>query len=120
MLVTGIVLAALGLAVVAGLVQVLLSWTAMAGVVVGILVAVGGGALLFFGGGTTKGLGLALIPGGILLAIMSLVMKMVLHLWLIHWLIEFGGWIILAVGIALAVIGLMGMFKGSKEAYGSG
>lgn len=79
---------------------------------------------MIFGGIASKVVGLGLLMLGIAVAVMGVIMRFILHLWFINWLIEFGGVVMLVIGIILAVVGLIGMLKGGDKKtrirYGKG
>ena len=121
----GIVLTLMGLAIMSGLMQVLMNITGNLLIGGGIISAVVGGVAMLFGGIASKVVGLGLLMLGIAVAVIGLIMRFVLHLWFIHWLMEFGGGIMLIIGIILAVVGLVGMLKGggarkTRIHYGKG
>ena len=113
LMVLGIVLALTGLSIMSGLMQFFIDWTGNLFIFGGIAAAVVGGASTIFGDLVGKIIGVALLIAGIVVAVMGVVMKFVLHLWFVHWLIGFGGMVMLVMGIIMAVIGLVGVVKGS-------
>ena len=117
LLTLGIVIALLGMGIMSGLMQTLIDLTGNLFIFGGIAAAVIGGAYIAFGGIASKIWGIGLVAAGIAVAIMGVVMKFVLDLWIIHWLIEFGGMTMLIVGAILAGIGLIGMFRGDSKRY---
>ncbi|MCY3543736.1 MAG: hypothetical protein OXH22_06820 [Chloroflexi bacterium] len=122
--VLGIVLTIMGLSVMSGLMQVLINLTGNLLIGGGIIAAVVGGVSMIFGGIASKVVGLGLLMLGIAVAVMGVIMRFILHLWFISWLIEFGGVVMLVIGIILAVVGLIGMLKGGDKKtrirYGKG
>ena len=122
--VLGVVLTLMGMAIMSGLMQVLISLTGNLLIIGGIVASVVGGALMLFGSVASKIAGLGLLALGIAVAIMGVIMRFILHLWFVSWLIEFGGVVMLVIGIILAVIGLIGMLKGGSRKtrihYGKG
>ena len=120
----GIVLTLMGLSIMSGLMQVLINLTGNLLIGGGIIAAVVGGVAVIFGGIASKAVGLGLLMLGIAVAVMGVIMRFILHLWFVHWLIEFGGVVMLVVGIIMAVIGLVGMLKGGDKKtrihYGKG
>ena len=124
LMVIGVILALMGLSIMSGLMQVLIDWTGNLFIFGGIATAVVGGASMIFGDLVGKIIGVALLIVGIAVSVMGIVMKFVLHLWFVHWLIEFGGMVMLVMGIIMAVIGLLGVVKGSSRRryikYGKG
>ena len=113
LMVMGVILALMGLSIMSGHMQVLINWTGNLFIFGGIAAAVIGGASVLFGDLVGKIVGVALLIAGIAVSVMGMVMKFVLHLWFVHWLIQFGGMVMLVMGIIMAVIGLLGVVKGS-------
>ena len=122
--VLGVVLTLMGMAIVSGLMHVLISLTGNLFIVGGIVASVAGGALMLFGSVASKLAGFGLLALGIAVAVMGVIMRFILHLWFIGWLIEFGGVVMLVIGIIMGVIGLIGMLKGGDRKtrihYGKG
>ncbi len=115
LMVLGIVLALMGFSIMSGLMQFLIDWTGNLFIFGGIAAAVIGGASMIWGDLVGKIIGVALLIAGIAVAVMGVVMKFVLHLWFVHWLIGFGGMVMLVMGIIMAVIGLIGVVKGTDK-----
>ena len=115
LMVLGILLALMGFSIMTGLMQSLIDWTGNLFIFGGIAAAVVGGALMILGDLVGKVIGVALLIAGIAVAVMGVVMKFVLHLWFVHWLIGFGGMVMLVMGIIMAVIGLIGVVKGTDK-----
>lgn len=113
--VLGVVLTLMGMAIMYGLMQVLISLTGNLLIIGGIVGSVAGGALMLFGSAASKLAGFGLLALGIAVAVMGVIMRFILHLWFVSWLIEFGGVVMLVIGIILAVIGLIGMLKGGAR-----
>ena len=122
--VLGVVLTLMGMAIMSGLMQVLISLTGNLFIIGGIVVSVAGGALMLFGSVASRLAGFGLLALGIAVAVMGVIMRFILHLWFIGWLIEFGGVVMLVIGIIMAVIGLIGLLKGGSRKtrihYGKG
>ena len=120
----GVVLTIMGLSIMSGLMQVLINLTGNLLIIGGIVASVAGGAFMLFGGMASKLVGFGLLMLGIAIAIMGVIMQFILHLWFVHWLIEFGGVVMLVIGIIMAIIGLIGILKGSDRKtrihYGKG
>jgi hypothetical protein len=116
----GAVLALMGLAIMSGLMTTLIDVTGIVLIIGGTVASVAGGAFMLFGSALSRVLGAGLMMVGIAVAIMGLIMKFVLDLWIIHWLIDFGGVAMLIMGIIVAALGLIGMLRGAvkKELYG--
>ena len=112
LMVMGVILALMGLSIMSGLMQSLIDWTGNLFVFGGIAAAVVGGASMIFGDLVGKIIGVALLIAGIAVSVMGLVLKFVLHLWFVHWLIGFGGTVLLVMGIIMACAGLLGVVKG--------
>ena len=110
MMVLGIVLALVGLYI-----QVLVDVTATLLIAGGIIAAVAGGAAAVLGGALGKLWGLPMLALGIAVAIVGVFMSAILDLWIVRWVIEYGGMILLVIGIIMAAIGLIGMFKGDGD-----
>ena len=122
--VLGVVLTLMGMAIISGLMQILISLTGNLLIIGGIVASVVGGVLMLFGSVASKLAGFGLLALGIAVAVMGVIMRFILHLWFIGWLIGFGGAVMLVIGIILAVIGLIGMLKGGARKthihYGKG
>ena len=110
MMVLGVVLALVGLYI-----QVLVDVTATLLIAGGIIAAVAGGAAAVLGGALGKLWGLPMFALGIAVAIVGVFMSAILDLWIVRWVIEYGGMILLVIGIIMAAIGLIGMFKGDGD-----
>ena len=115
LMVMGVILALMGLTIISSLMQFLIDWTGNLFIFGGIAAAVIGGAFMIFGDLVGKIIGVALLIAGIAVSVMGIVMKFVLHLWFVHWLIWFGGTVMLVIGIIMAVIGLIGVVKGTDK-----
>ena len=59
--------------------------------------------------------GLALLLLGIVVAVMGVFMSFLLDLWIVLWIIRYGGMIMVVAGVIMAAIGLIGMFKGDDD-----
>ena len=110
MLVFGIVLAVAGMSF-----ALLFDLAATLLIALGIIVAIFGGASAVYGGVLEKVWGLTLLLLGIAVAVMGLFMSFLLDLWIIQWIIRFGGGIMVVSGVIMAGIGLIGMFKGDED-----
>ena len=110
MLVFGIILAVAGMSF-----ALLFDLAATLLIALGIIVAIIGGTSAVLGGVREKVWGLALLPLGIAVAIMGLFMSFLLDLWIIQWIIRFGGGIMVVSGVIMAGIGLIGMFKDDED-----
>lgn len=110
MLAFGIVLAVAGMSF-----ALLFDLAATLLIALGIIVAIVGGASAVYGGVLEKVWGLALLLLGIAVAVMGLFMSFLLDLWIIQWIIRFGGGIMVVSGVIMAGIGLIGMFKGDDD-----
>ena len=120
----GIILALLGAATLSGLMKEVLSFTGAFLIIGGVAAAVAGGAFALLGGVTSKVWGVGLVMVGFVIAILGIIMKFVNDLWFVQWMINFGGMITLVIGIALALVGLIGLVAGglsvkSNRGYGS-
>ena len=113
LMVMGVILALMGLSIMSGFTQSLIDWTGNLFVFGGIATAVLGGTSVIFGDLVGKIIGVSLLIAGIAVSVMGIVMKFVLHLWFVHWLIGFGGMVMLVMGIIMAGVGLLGVVKGS-------
>lgn len=113
--VLGFVLTLMGLSVMSGLMIVMVDWMGNLLVIGGIVTAVAGGIAMLFGSAARKLVGLGFLMLGVAVAVMGVIVKFVLHLWLVQWLMEFGGGVMLVIGIIMAIIGLIGMFKGGER-----
>ena len=58
---------------------------------------------------------MALLLLGIVVAVMGLFMSFLLDLWIVLWIIRYGGMIMVVAGVIMATIGLIGMFKGDDD-----
>ena len=110
MMIFGIVLAVAGLSV-----ALLFDLAATLLIAVGIIVAVVGGAAAVYGRVLEKVWGLALLLLGIVVAVMGVFMSFLLDLWIVLWIIRYGGMIMVVAGVIMAAIGLIGMFKGDDD-----
>ena len=115
LMVMGVILALVGLSIMTGFTQSLIDWTGNLFVFGGIAAAVLGGASVIFGDLVGKIIGVSLLIAGIAVSVMGIVMKFVLHLWFVHWLIGFGGMVMLVMGIIMAGVGLLGVVKGNDR-----
>ena len=113
LLVLGIILTLLGLSIMSGLMQTIMGLTGNMLIIGGIVAAVAGGASIFFGSAASKVWGTGLLALGIAVAFMGAIVRFVLHLWFVSWLIEFGGVVMLIIGIIATMLGLIGVLKGS-------
>ena len=119
----GIILALLGAATLSGFMREVLSYTGIFLIIVGIA-AVAGGAYTLLGSVTSKVWGVGLVMVGLVIAILGIIIKFVNDLWFVQWMINFGGMVTLVIGIALALVGLIGLVAGglsvkSNRGYGS-
>ena len=110
MLIFGIILAVAGMSF-----ALLFDLAATLLIAVGIVVAIFGGASAVHGGVLEKVWGLALLLLGIAVAVMGLFMSFLLDLWIIQWIIRFGGGIMVVSGVIMVGIGLIGIFKGDED-----
>ena len=117
MLLAGIILFVVGFAIRSGIIQVMLDLTSMVIVVGGIALVAIGGVAIFFGNSIAKVMAPGLIALGILVAVMGLVISFVRQLWIVGWLIDFGGLAIIVLGIMLAVVGVIGMLKSVSKGH---
>lgn len=106
MMVFGIVLAVAGLSL-----ALFFDVAATLFIAAGIIVAIVGGATAVYGGVLEKVWGLALLALGIVAAVMGVFMSFLLDLWIVQWMIRYGGMIMVVSGVIMAGIGLIGMFK---------
>ena len=106
MMVFGIVLAVAGLSL-----ALFFDVAATLFIAAGIIVAIVGGATVVYGGVLEKVWGLALLALGIVAAVMGVFMSFLLDLWIVQWMIRYGGMIMVVSGVIMAGIGLIGMFK---------
>lgn len=114
----GIILTLVGLTVMTGLMNVLMSLTGYLLIVGGIIAAVAGGAFIMFGSAAGKVWGVGLIAVGFAVAVMGIIMKFVIYLWFVQWLINFGGAVMLVIGIIMTVLGLIGLLRdGGRKKY---
>lgn len=110
MLVFGIVLAVAGLSL-----ALFFDVAATLLIAVGIIVAIVGGATAVYGGALEKVWGLALLFIGIVVAVLGVFMSFLLDLWILQWIIRYGGMIMVVAGVIMAGIGLIGMFKSDDD-----
>ena len=110
MMVFGIVLAVAGLSL-----ALFFDVAATLLIAVGIIIAVVGGAAAVYGGVLEKVWGLAGLVLGIVVAVMGVFMSFLLDLWIVQWIIRFGGMIMVVSGVIMAAIGLIGVFKGDGD-----
>lgn len=83
--------------------------------VAGIIVAIVGGATAVYGGALEKVWGLALFVLGLAVAAMGVFTVFLLELWIVQWIIRYGGMVMVVCGVIMAGIGLIGMFKGGDD-----
>ncbi len=112
MLVFGIVLAVAGLSL-----ALFFDVAATLLLAAGIIVAIVGGATAVYGGALEKVWGLALLLLGIVVAVMGVFTIFLLDLWIVNWLIRYGGMIMVVSGVIMAGIGLIGMFKSDDDKH---
>ena len=110
MMIFGIVLAVAGLSI-----AVFFDVAATLLIGVGIIVAVVGGVAAVYGGILEKMWGLAVLALGIVVAVMGVFMSFLLDLWIVQWMIRYGGMIMVVSGVIMAAIGLIGMFKDDDD-----
>ena len=110
MLVFGIVLAVAGLSL-----ALFFDVAATLLIAVGVIVAIVGGATAVYGGALEKVWGLALLFIGIVVAVLGVFMSFLLDLWILQWIIRYGGMIMVVAGVIMAGIGLIGMFKSNDD-----
>lgn len=110
MMVFGIVLAVAGLSL-----ALFFDVAATLFIAAGIIVAIVGGATAVYGGVLEKVWGLALLALGIVAAVMGVFMSFLLDLWIVQWVIRYGGMIMVVSGVIMAGIGLIGMFKSNDD-----
>ena len=119
LMVFGVILALLGMSILSGLMREVLSFTGTFLIIGGIAAAVAGGAAALLGGVTSKVWGVGLIMVGFVIAILGIIMRFVNDLWFVQWMINFGGMVTLVIGIALALVGLIGLVAGGLSGKGS-
>ena len=110
MLVFGIVMVAAGLSL-----SFFFDVAATLLLVAGIIVAIFGGAAAIYGGTLEKVWGLALLVLGLAVAAMGVFAVFLLELWIVQWIIRYGGMIMVVCGVIMGGIGLIGMFKGDDD-----
>ena len=110
MLVFGIVLAVVGLSL-----ALFFDVAATLFIAVGIIIAIAGGGTAVYGGVLEKVWGLGLLALGLVIAVMGVFMSFLLDLWIVQWVIRYGGMIMVVSGVIMAGIGLIGMFKGDED-----
>ena len=110
MLVFGIALAVAGLSL-----ALFFDVAAILFIALGIIIAIVGGASAVYGGALEKVWGLALLLLGIAVAVMGVFMSFLLDLWIVQWMIRYGGAIMVIIGVIMAGIGLIGMFKSDDD-----
>lgn len=110
MMVFGIVLAVAGLSL-----SLFFDVAATLLIAVGIIIAIVGGASAVYGGALEKVWGVAVLLVGLAVAVLGVFMSFLLDLWILQWLIRFGGMIMVVCGAIMAGIGLIGMFKSNDD-----
>ena len=110
MMVFGIVLAVAGLSL-----ALFFDVAAALFIALGIIIAIVGGATAVYGGMLEKIWGLGLLALGLVIAVMGVFMSFLLDLWIVQWIIRYGGMIMVVCGAIMAGIGLIGMFKGDDD-----
>ena len=106
MLVFGIVMAVAGLSL-----ALFFDVAATLLLAAGIIVAIVGGVTAVYGGALEKVWGLALLVLGLAVAAMGVFTIFLLDLWIVQWMIRYGGMMMVLSGVIMAGIGLIGMFK---------
>jgi hypothetical protein len=112
MLVFGIVLAVAGLSL-----ALFFDVAATLLLAAGIIVAIVGGATAVYGGALEKMWGLALLVLGLAVAAMGVFTIFLLDLWIVQWIVRYGGMMMVLSGVIMAGIGLIGMFKGDDDKH---
>ena len=112
MLVFGIVLAVAGLSL-----ALFFDVAATLLLAAGIIVAIVGGATAVYGGALEKVWGLALLVLGLAVAAMGVFTIFLLDLWIVQWIVRYGGMMMVLSGVIMAGIGLIGMFKGDDDKH---
>ena len=110
MLVFGIVMAVAGLSL-----AFFFDVAAILLLAAGIIVAIVGGAAAVYGGALEKVWGLALLVLGLAVAAMGVFTVFLLDLWIVQWMIRYGGMTMVVSGVIMAGIGLIGMFKSDDD-----
>ena len=110
MMVFGIVLAVAGLSL-----ALFFDVAATLFISLGIIIAIVGGATAVYGGVLEKIWGLGLLALGLVIAVMGVFMSFLLDLWIVQWIIRYGGMIMVVCGVIMAGIGLIGMFKSDDD-----
>ena len=110
MMVFGIVLAVAGLSL-----ALFFDVAAALFIALGIVIAIVGGATAVYGGVLEKIWGVGLLALGLVIAVMGVFMSFLLDLWIVQWIIRYGGMIMVVCGVIMAGIGLIGMFKGDDD-----
>jgi len=110
MLIFGIVLAVAGLSL-----ALFFDVAATLFIAIGIIIAIVGGATAVYGGVLEKVWGLGLLGLGLVIAVMGLFMSFLLDLWIVQWVIRYGGMIMVVSGVIMAGIGLIGIFKSDDD-----
>ena len=110
MLVFGIVMAVAGLSL-----ALFFDVAATLLLAAGLIVAIVGGVTAVYGGALEKVWGIALLILGLAVAAMGVFTIFLLDLWIVQWIIRFGGMIMVVSGVIMAAIGLIGMFKGDDD-----
>jgi len=110
MLIFGIVLAVAGLSL-----ALFFDVAATLFIAIGIIIAIVGGATAVYGGVLKKVWGLGLLGLGLVIAVMGLFMSFLLDLWIVQWVIRYGGMIMVVSGVIMAGIGLIGIFKSDDD-----
>jgi hypothetical protein len=112
MLVFGIVMAVAGLSL-----ALFFDVAAILLLAAGIIVAIVGGAAAVYGGALEKVWGLALLVLGLAVAAMGVFTIFLLDLWIVQWIVRYGGMMMVLSGVIMAGIGLIGMFKGDDDKH---
>ena len=110
MMVFGIVLAVAGLSL-----ALFFDVAAALFIALGIIIAIVGGATAVYGGVLEKIWGVGLLALGLVIAVMGVFMSFLLDLWIVQWIIRYGGMIMVVCGVIMGGIGLIGMFKGDDD-----
>ena len=112
LLVLGIILTLLGMSIMSGLMSAVMEFTGSFLMLGGIAAAVVGSTAVLLGSAISKVWGVGLILVGFIIAVLGIIMKFVNDLWFVQWMISFGGVVMLVIGIALALVGLIGLVAG--------
>lgn len=110
-LIAGVILILLGLFLMMGVIQWLIHGIGLIALLAGLLMIVLGGASMLYGKPLSKAGGAAFLLGGIVLAFIGFILR----LWFVAWVVGIAGWFVLFIGVALTIIGVIGVMTAKSR-----